>query len=144
MTNYELTNNNKTTAPRKAACPINGLSYSGVKVKTILHQVKKPWQLSLPDQNYYFCDDPDCDVVYFGEDKSTLVRNDLRISVGQKSQGQKKTICYCFDVQFSDLDVDKVRARAFIVEQTKNGSCDCELRNPSGKCCLKNFPKTFD
>ncbi|MEE8379319.1 MAG: hypothetical protein V3R49_02975 [Gammaproteobacteria bacterium] len=140
MTNCDLTHTNETATPRKAPCPVNGLSYSRVKVKTILHQVKKPWQLNLLNQNYFFCDDPNCDVVYFGEDKSVLVRSDLRISVGQKSQDREKTICYCFDVQFSDLDVDKVRARAFVVEQTKNGSCDCELRNPSGKCCLKNFP----
>jgi hypothetical protein len=142
MTNSGLANDNKTTVPRKAVCPINGLSYSRVKVKTILHQVKKPWQLNLPDQNYFFCDDPKCDVVYFGEDRSTLFRNDLRISVGQKSQDKDKTICYCFDIQFSDLDSDKAqeKAKAFVVEQTKNSTCDCELTNPSGKCCLKNFP----
>ena len=143
MTNCDSTNNNKTTAPRKATCPINGLSYSRVKVKTILHQVKKPWRLNLLDQYYFFCDDPNCDVVYFGQDKSTLVRNDLRISVGQKSQDQDKTICYCFDVQFSDLDSEKAqeKSKAFVVEQTKNSTCDCEIRNPSGKCCLKNFPQ---
>jgi len=142
MTNCDLINNNKTTTLRKAACPINGLSYSRVKIKTILHQVKKPWQLNLLNQHYFFCDDPGCDVVYFGEDKSTLVRNDLRFSVGQKLQSQEKTICYCFDVQASDLDDDKVqkKAKAFIIEQTKNALCDCEIRNPSGKCCLKNFP----
>ncbi len=142
MTSCDSTNDNKTTAPRKAICPINGLSYSRVKPKTILHQVKKPWQLNLLDQNYFFCDDPNCDVVYFGEDNSTLIRDDLRITVGQKSQEQGKTICYCFDVQFSDLDSDKAleKTKAFIVEQTKISTCDCELRNPSGKCCLKNFP----
>ena len=142
MTNCDNTNNNKLAASRKAVCPINGLSYSGVKIKTIIHQIKKPWQLKLLDQRHFFCDDTNCDVVYFGEDNSALVRDDLRMSVGQKSQGQNKTICYCFDVQFSDIDADKVRekTKAFVVEQTRRGSCDCELRNPSGKCCLKNFP----
>jgi len=143
MTSCDPSNDNKTTSIKKAICPINGLSYSRVKTKTILHQIKKPWQLNLLKQDYFFCDDPACDVVYFGEDKSTLVRNDLRITVGQKSQGQEKTICYCFDIQLSDLDAEKARlnAKAFVVEQTKNNSCDCELRNPSGNCCLKNFPK---
>ena len=142
MTNSEPSNDNKTTSPRKAICPINGLGYSRVKARTILHQIKKPWQLNLLYQNYYFCDDPACDVVYFGEDKSTLARNDLRITVGQKSQALDKTLCYCFDIQFSDLNAEKarVKAKTFVVEQTKNNSCDCELRNPSGKCCLKNFP----
>jgi hypothetical protein len=142
MPSYDLPNDNKTTAPGKAVCPINGLSYSRVKAQTILHQIKKPWQLNLPDQNYFFCDDPKCDVVYFGEDRSTFVRDDLRISVGQKLHGQEKTICYCFDVQLSDIGSDKAleKAKIFVVEQTKNSTCDCELRNPSGKCCLKNFP----
>ena len=142
MTSYNSINDNKTSTLRKALCPINGLGYSRVKAKTILHQVKKPWQLNLLNQSYFFCDDPNCDVVYFGEDQSTLVRNDLRISVGQKSQNQRKTICYCFDVQLSDLNSDKTqeKAKAFVVEQTKKSTCDCELRNPSGKCCLKNFP----
>ena len=28
-----------------------------------------------------------------------------------------------------------------IVEQTKNARCSCETSNPSGRCCLKVFPK---
>ena len=142
MTNCDSTNNNKPGTSRKAICPLNGLTYSRVSKKTILHQVKKPWQLNLLDQNYYFCDDPNCDAVYFGEDKSTLIRDNLRISVGQKSHEQEKTICYCFDVLSSDLNTEKSRekSKAFVIKQTKNSSCDCEIKNPSGKCCLKNFP----
>lgn len=136
-------NSCSTTPAKKAICPANGRSYSGVHLKTILHQAAKPWTLNLPDQGYFFCDDPDCDIVYFGEDQSTLLRGDLRTIVGQKSRDKEKTICYCFDVQSSDLDSDKDRekSKAFVIEQTKNSTCDCELRNPSGKCCLKNFPQ---
>lgn len=126
---------------KKAICPVNGQRYSNVKLKTILHQVKKPWQLNLPDQPYYFCDDPNCDVVYFGDDKLTLARSDLRIEVGQKSSAPDKTICYCFDVKTSDLNSDEERelTKTFVVKQTRNSACDCEIRNPSGKCCLKDF-----
>lgn len=129
-------------APRKATCPANGRNYSSVDIKTILHQAKKPWQLELPDQGYYFCDDPECDVVYFGEDQRTLVRNDLRIVVGQKSRGQDKTLCYCFDVQSSDLTSDATlqQSKSFVIEQTRQSACDCGIRNPSGRCCLKDFP----
>lgn len=130
-----------TTSAKKSICPVNGKSYSGVSKKTILHQVKKPWQVELPDQAYFFCNDPNCDVVYFGEDKFTIVRSDLRIEVGQKSHARDKTICYCFDVNMSDLahDEDREKSKAFVIKQTRNSVCDCEIRNPSGKCCLKDF-----
>lgn len=130
-----------TTPARKATCPVNGQRYSSVSITTILHQVNKPWNLDLPDQGYYFCDDPNCDVVYFGENQLTLVRDDLRYTVGQKTSSDDRTICYCFDVKSSDLDSESVRekSRAFVVEKTKSGACSCEYRNPSGKCCLKDF-----
>lgn len=130
-----------TTAAKKGICPVNGKSYPGVSMKTILHQVKKPWRLNLPDQAYYFCNDPNCDVVYFGEDTFTLVRSDLRIEVGQKCSTTEKTLCYCFDVKKSDLDSDEAqeKSKAFVIKQTRNSACDCEIRNPSGKCCLKDF-----
>ena len=129
--------------PHKATCPANGQSYASVDIKTVLHQVKKPWQIDLPDQGYYFCDDPDCDVVYFGEDQLTLNRSNLRNEVGQKSHNKDKSICYCFDVLLSDLESDDTlqKARSFVTEQTRNGACDCVIRNPSGKCCLKDFPR---
>ncbi|WP_455199423.1 putative iron-sulfur cluster-binding metallochaperone [Kaarinaea lacus] len=130
-----------TTPTNTAICPVNGRSYRGVSLKTILHQLKKPWSHRLPEQAYYFCDDPHCDVVYFGENNLTLHRGDLRIEVGQKSQATNKTICYCFDVTTSDLASSKAReeSRAFVIDQTRNATCDCEIKNPSGKCCLKDF-----
>ena len=130
-----------STPSKKAICPANGQSYPSVSLKTILHQVKKPWLLNLPDQAYYFCDDPNCDVVYFGENKFTLVRNDLRFEVGQKSSTMDKIICYCFDVKASDIASREAlnNSKAFVINQTKSSTCDCEIRNPSGKCCLKDF-----
>jgi len=130
------------TTPRKAICPANGRIYSSVDRTTILHQAKKPWTHELPEQGYYFCNDPDCDVVYFGEDQRTLVRSDLRVGVGQKSRGQNRTICYCFDVQLSDLASEDslLQSKSFVIEQTRQSSCDCKIRNPSGKCCLSDFP----
>jgi hypothetical protein len=136
-------NTDSKTTPHKVTCPVNGQTYNSVDIKTIRHQVKNPWQIELPDQGYYFCDDPGCDVVYFGDDRRTLIRSDLRIEVGQKSRDKDKSICYCFDVQLSDLESDNVlqKARSFVTEQTRNGACDCVIRNPSGKCCLRDFPK---
>jgi hypothetical protein len=37
--------------------------------------------------------------------------------------------------------LDNPGTREFVVEQTKLKHCACEVQNPSGKCCLKDFPK---
>ncbi len=130
------------TPPKTAVCSRNGRRYTGVALRTVLHHVRQPWARALTEQAYYFCDDPDCDVVYFGDDQSLLMRADLRHAVGQKSISPDKTLCYCFDIDTSSLLTreEQVRARAFVIEQTRNANCDCEIRNPSGRCCLKNFP----
>lgn len=130
------------TPPRTAECPRNGRTYTGVERRTVLHHVHRPWARALAHQGYYFCDDPDCDVVYFGEDKTLLVRDDLRGKVGQKSQDPDKPVCYCFDINAADIQTEGLhaQARAFVIEQTRNACCDCAVRNPSGRCCLKDFP----
>jgi hypothetical protein len=28
-----------------------------------------------------------------------------------------------------------------VIEQTRLHNCACDVRNPSGRCCLKDFPK---
>jgi len=131
-----------TGYPKKAVCPVNGQTYQQVKRKTLLHHLRKPWQIELTEQGYYFCDSPDCDVVYFGQDRQTFTQAELRTSVGQKNQRSDRTLCYCFDVKQSDLAQRLGAAHTFVINQTRNGSCDCEIRNPSGRCCLKDFPKT--
>lgn len=128
--------------PREARqrCPENGLSYPPVSRQTILQHLAHPWRESLPEQTYYFCEDPDCTVVYFGADGSTLTEKDLRTSVGIKSQSPDAPVCYCFGVSRADA-LDDPDARAFVIEQTRLGMCACETRNPAGRCCLKDFPR---
>ena len=74
------------TAPRKAVCPVNGKSYPRVSRKTLLHHLKKPWQVNVTEQDWYFCDSPDCDVVYFNVNAQTFLRQDLRTDPGQKQR----------------------------------------------------------
>jgi hypothetical protein len=88
----------------------------------------------------------ECDTVYFGEDGSLYRRDDLRQDVGQKSTDRDRTLCYCFDVTESTVleeleRTGKSQSKAFVMEQVKQKQCACEIRNPSGKCCLKDFPK---
>ncbi|MDH5183349.1 MAG: hypothetical protein OEX12_05605 [Gammaproteobacteria bacterium] len=129
-----------TPAQRKRACPVDGSFATEVKVETLLHHLKAPWAQTLTEQKYYFCDNPDCAVVYFGEDGTLFSLTEIRGSVGQKQSGPDKLLCYCFGVSQGEYLRDPA-IKDFVVAQTKAGSCACDSRNPSGRCCLKDFPK---
>ncbi|MEW8033598.1 MAG: hypothetical protein AB2777_09735 [Candidatus Thiodiazotropha endolucinida] len=126
--------------PKRHRCPVNGQEYKGVSTKTILQHIKDPWSWEEKKQSYYFCEDPECDVVYFGQDDSVINSAALRTTVGIKENNPSGTLCYCFGVSFGRA-AENPEIKQFITEKTKIGICTCETRNPSGKCCLKDFPK---
>jgi len=126
--------------PDSLECPGNGKTYMSVEFKTVMQQLNSPWERELNDQGYYFCHDPECAVVYFGEDGSLLRQADLRTAIGQKSKRPDRTLCYCFGVTLEDYLAAKP-IKDFVIEQTKSGNCSCDIRNPSGRCCLKDFRK---
>lgn len=125
---------------RTHCCPVNGKSYNRVKRKTLIHHLTQPWLNDVTEQNYYFCTDPSCDVVYFGEDDTTVKTSQLRTTVWQKTKDNNAAICYCFGVTKALALLDK-SIKPFITEQTKKSLCSCETSNPSGRCCLKDFPE---
>jgi hypothetical protein len=128
--------------PKKLACPVNGIRYTGVEAKTILHHVKQPWSLDLKDQGYYFCEDENCDVAYFGEDGSTISKQLLRHLIGAKEKNPESLVCFCFGVSKA-VAYSNAAVRDYVVAQTKAGTCSCVTHNPSGRCCLKDFPKNI-
>jgi hypothetical protein len=128
-----------TTHPRKQPCPVNGLEYAEVSARTIAHHIKDAWEWSPTSGRYFFCDDPECDVVYFGEDGSTILKSQLRTRVGVKEDSGDSLLCYCFGVSKDDFQRNPA-TREFVVAQTKAGLCSCDTSNPSGRCCLKDFP----
>ncbi len=130
----------KKNYPTAHHCPVNGKKYSSVKTRTMLHHLKTPWNRTLNSQGYYFCSDPDCEVVYFGQDNSTFNQSEIRTSVGQKKSEKHSTVCYCFGVS-QKLANESPEVKQFVFEQTQTANCSCEITNPSGRCCLKDFPK---
>lgn len=133
---------NTTTPHSRVACPACGQPGEAVTTTTLLHQLATPWQQSLDRNPYYFCNQSACAVVYFNEVGTRFTGTQLRQPVGQKSTDTERPLCYCFDLRFSDMiDTDKARrCRNFVIEQTRNKVCACEQRNPSGRCCLRDFP----
>ncbi len=132
-------NANNNTASKKQGCPVNGNICKEVSIKTILHHIKKPWAWEQKLQAYYFCDDPDCDVVYFAQDNSIIKASELRTKVGIKEKNKQSLLCYCFAVSYADA-TRHPEIKQFVSDKTRVGECACEVRNPSGKCCLQNFP----
>lgn len=125
---------------QKHRCPVNGVAYREVPSKTISHHIARPWQWDDRGHAYYFCEDPECDVVYFSDDEEVILQSQLRTCVGKKSRSADAPICYCFGVSKADAMAD-VAIKAFVIEQTKLKNCTCDTSNPSGRCCLKDFPR---
>ena len=128
------------SSPRKLNCPVNGKAYLSVSPTTISHHLKKSWNWKATQQGYYFCSDTECEVVYFAEDGSVINTSELRTSVGVKEMKPDSLLCYCYGVTLNDAKSD-ANIKAFVVQKTKADECACNSRNPSGRCCLKDFPK---
>jgi hypothetical protein len=126
--------------PKRLRCPLNGKEYGSVSFKTILHHLSEPWSNSLIEQGYYFCSDTDCEVVYFGQDETLIEKSALRTDVGVKEVYPERLVCYCFGVSYR-VAKDNNFVVDFVKEKTKQSLCSCETSNPSGRCCLKDFPR---
>lgn len=135
-TSYEKT---VSAAPKRYTCPLNHKEYRQVPIKTVLHNIKQPWKLKMVLQDFYFCDDPECDVVYFALDDNVIYTQELRSMVGVKSRKTDSTLCYCFDITFEQASINP-GLKKYVADKSAQKLCECCTRNPSGKCCLKDFP----
>jgi len=124
------------------ACPVSGRRSKQVDILTVKSLVRK-LPLGMPNIQYYFCDTSDCEVVYFALDAEAprFRREDLMVRVGAKETADPIPICYCFGFTRQDI-WDEIRSTGKstvaerITTEVKAGHCACEVKNPSGKCCL--------
>jgi len=94
-----------------------------------------------PTQSYWLCRERECDTVYFGEDATVLTASDMNVSPGFKSKSPAALVCYCFQHRRGDIEAEllaegRTSIPGRIAAEVKAGNCACEVRNPSGKCCL--------
>ena len=122
----------------KHTCPSNGKQYKTIPTRTVTHHVKRPWDFDTDGKVFYFCDDPECNVVYFTNVDSVITTSEMRTDVGIKSESPESMLCYCYGITQADFK-ENPSIKDFVIEQTKLGLCSCETSNPSGKCCLKYF-----
>ncbi|MDE1941830.1 MAG: hypothetical protein KGI47_01635 [Betaproteobacteria bacterium] len=130
-----------TSHRKKRHCPANGREYPEVSVRTISHHILGAWEWPFSATHYYFCDDPQCEVKYFGDDGSVILKSQLRTSAGIKAGANEDLLCYCYGISKEDFHRNPA-TREFVIAQTKAGLCSCKTSNPSGRCCLKDFPKS--
>jgi Zinc binding domain len=134
--------NDSLVAPAVAACPMNGgrsKQVDRLTVKSLVRQLP----LEMPNTQYYFCEARDCDAVYFALDSQAPIfrRGDLLIRVGAKEESESIPVCYCFGFTRKDIEDEIAETgRSTVVHritaEVTAGRCACEVKNPSGKCCL--------
>ncbi|MBI5199799.1 MAG: copper chaperone Copz family protein [Nitrospirae bacterium] len=130
-----------------SACPHCSTPAQSVKVKTVKHWLKGDLVPAVPDALFYFCKEKGCPVVYFsGDGKVQYAAAELRHPLGIKDTSAPVTVCYCFDVTESMI-LKEVQGKGksgfstWIAKEVKEGSCACDVCNPSGRCCLSDVKR---
>lgn len=104
-------------------------------------------RLRLANGLHFFDPSPACEIVYFSnEEKSYFTKADLCVRVGIKESEAPIPICYCFGhtVESARAEIQatgKSTVTEQITKEIRAGSCACEVKNPSGRCCLGEVNK---
>ena len=131
-----------TFAKTKQICTKCGSTCKSVGMPTLYHQVRFPENQSLTTESYYFCSAKTCSVGYFSSAGNIIPKQHLR----NYPAIQNDALCYCFDIDASQY-LSAIKAhraeliKEFVMQRTKASECACEIRNPSGQCCLANFKR---
>ncbi len=140
-------NEGQAKPPAVMACPVSGARSKQVNVLTVKSLVRR-LSFGAPRAQYYFCQDPSCDVVYFPwqPEAPTFRKADLCVRVGAKEKPDPVPVCYCFGVTRKEIEEElrqtgKSTFAARITAEVQKGNCACEVKNPSGKCCLGNVTR---
>ena len=110
--------------------------------KTVLLMLKSEFLDLVREDEYRFCADPDCHLVYFSENSDAkFTTGNLRVRVGLKEKSDPIPLCYCFGFDQSDAREEISRTGTSTIPQRiaaliKLKLCACPARNPSGACCL--------
>jgi hypothetical protein len=120
-------------------------------LKQTVESLLKPEALArLAHADYFFDASPACEVVYFSNAKhSYFTKTDLRVRVGIKETESPIPLCYCFGhtVESARGEIEatgKSSVAARITKEIQAGNCACEVKNPSGRCCLGEVNKAIN
>ncbi len=122
------------------ACPGCGQECKNVETRTLYHQIKYPENIKIKSDRYFFCPHKHCVVGYFSSAGSVIPKNHFRT----QNEINNDRLCFCFGIDAMQYQaalknqLSEVIKR-FVIDKTQSGVCACEIRNPSGQCCLAHF-----
>jgi len=134
--------NANTIESNSSKCPIS--QTKGLIVKKITlrgHVEEKYWDI-ISDQNYFFCPDENCPIIYFNNiDTYYFTAKEVKTRVSHKKGTQPRPICYCLNVlEHRILDEILTNKCCTTLEDIKKYTGArtgkfCHITNPSGRCC---------
>lgn len=139
----------KQHAVSEAACPSCAVVGRVVGDKTIQAILESAQALSLLAVGRRFCATPSCEIVYYGDDGRAVTKSELPIRVGLKEHEDPIPLCYCFGFSVADVrrelvETGRCTIPARITGEVRAGRCSCEIRNPSGNCCLGEVNRALE
>ena len=130
----------------KDICPVCKNKAKEVSAITVKFLVKDEYLKELSSvKDFFYCQTSDCEVIYFKLNE-IIKQEHLIKEVGLKEWANPKTVCYCFNWTKEKISdevnkLGKTNAIGDISEKMNSIGCDCEHKNPSGNCCLKDVKK---
>jgi hypothetical protein len=132
----------KTDHAETHSCPVSGFPGEPVEWLTVAALASGP----VPSrQEFWLCRDPACETVYFGSAGALLERAELTVQPGFKA-GSTGLLCYCFQHRRDEITCEleasgRTRILDVLRAKMRVGQCACQVRNPSGKCCLGDIQR---
>jgi CopZ-like zinc binding protein len=148
MSNCCSTQGESCLLPRSepGLCPACGEKGKSVATLTVKNLVRDHCRV-IAGVSYSFCRKKGCQVVYFS-DQGVFDTTEIKVRVGIKENDDPIPLCYCFGYTRDQVRTDiESRGSTAIPERIKaeiqGGFCACEVKNPSGDCCLGNVMKAI-
>ena len=122
-------------------CPVCKSKGISIKNTTIRHMVYDDLLKQIGNDDYYLCMNDECHTVYYNQESGIRFnKEEVKVPIWFKKDADPKYACYCNMVTEEQIIAAVVnngaRDMKDIIRLTgamKNGQC--EIKNPSGKCC---------
>ena len=134
----EISAREKTTTK----CPASQTQSRKVQRITLEHLLSPAKVSTIQNAQYYYCPDPDCNVVYFSyENVPCFTIHDLNVKVLAKDISEDVPVCYCFGwtrhrIKNRLQEPGASNPATEISRDVRAGKCSCDIKNPTGRCCL--------
>ena len=123
-------------------CPNCGRRGKPVGSETIHALVRPGREPSGGFPDGFTCLNPrDATLYFFAGEPEPITKEDVGVRVGFKEEESPHLVCYCFEhtqeaIQEEYQRLGESLIEADIREKVVGGLCSCEVKNPTGRCCL--------